>query len=305
MKRIVFTLLLICISLFCLSCEEKTPSPSESESESVTESIFTTENISESESTSESETVPDEKQPLLYQAHRGLSKHYPENTVPAFEAAILEGFKIIELDPAFTKDGMCILMHDKTLNRTCRNPDGSKLTNEISLTDITYSELLDYDAGIFKGEKFKGTKVPLLSEACAIAKSGGVTLKLDNKIRNFTDGQLEVIFKLAEEYPETVTFTCKSVDFVKKVLKRIPGATIHYDGTITENILKDLKSSVGTNTLYIWISVDKADESSAAMIKQYGLLGIWTVTDISELSKAQSFGADVIETNGEVLPKMR
>ncbi len=305
MRRLTSITLLLCLLLLCISCQEKKPSEDIKTSESIQKSDSITESQTLPYNESESETDSSEKTSLIYQAHRGLSKHYPENTIPAFQGAIDEGFKIIELDPAFTKDGKCVLMHDKTMNRTCRLADGSKLPNEISLSDITYSELLNYDAGIFEGEKFKGTKVPLLSEACAVAKAGGVTLKLDNKIRNFSNDQLEVIFKLAEEYPDTVTFTCKSVDFAKKVIARLPGATIHYDGTVSENILKELKATVGDNTLYIWISVDKVNESSANLIKQYGILGIWTVKDISEVAIANSFGAEVIETNGEVLPRMR
>lgn len=55
-------------------------------------------------------------------AHRGLSKHYPENTLPAFEAAITaynDGIvDWLELDLCLTRDGQFIVIHDDTLNRT-------------------------------------------------------------------------------------------------------------------------------------------------------------------------------------------
>ena len=62
---------------------------------------------------------------MNFQAHRGVSTEYPENTMPAFIAAVEQGYTYIETDPLVTKDNVCVLMHDKTLNRTCRNDDGS------------------------------------------------------------------------------------------------------------------------------------------------------------------------------------
>ena len=50
-------------------------------------------------------------------AHRGLFKHAPENTLPAFAAAadLRLGF---ELDVRRTKDGHLVCVHDETLKRT-------------------------------------------------------------------------------------------------------------------------------------------------------------------------------------------
>ena len=39
------------------------------------------------------------------QAHRGVSTEYPENTMASFEAAVLQGYDVIELDPNYTADG--------------------------------------------------------------------------------------------------------------------------------------------------------------------------------------------------------
>ena len=78
---------------------------------------------------------------MLFQAHRGVSSEYPENTIPAFAAAARQGYQIIELDPLFTADGECVVFHDKTLNRTCRNSDGSEIADKIPLAELTFEEL--------------------------------------------------------------------------------------------------------------------------------------------------------------------
>ena len=53
---------------------------------------------------------------MIFQAHKGVSTEYPENTMPAFIAAVEQGYKIIELDVSVTKDGKFVLDELKQLN---------------------------------------------------------------------------------------------------------------------------------------------------------------------------------------------
>jgi len=50
-------------------------------------------------------------------AHRGLAGYFPENTIPAFEAALYAGADFIELDVVYTKDNRLLVMHDPYLHR--------------------------------------------------------------------------------------------------------------------------------------------------------------------------------------------
>lgn len=90
-------------------------------------------------------------------AHRGDQQLEPENTVPAFVAAVKAGAPQIEFDVQKTKDGKLVIMHDLTVDRTT-NGKGK-------IRDLTFAEIRALDAGIKKGEKFKGIKVPTLEEA--------------------------------------------------------------------------------------------------------------------------------------------
>ena len=49
---------------------------------------------------------------IRLQAHKGYSAAAPENTMTAFKAACDAGYAFIELDPKFTSDGVCVLIHD-------------------------------------------------------------------------------------------------------------------------------------------------------------------------------------------------
>ena len=42
----------------------------------------------------------------------------PENTLPAYKLASQKGFKYVECDVAFTSDGVAVLLHDSTIDRT-------------------------------------------------------------------------------------------------------------------------------------------------------------------------------------------
>ena len=51
-------------------------------------------------------------------AHRGDVRFFPENTLPAFTSAVAKGAHMIEFDVYLTSDGVPIIIHDNTLDRT-------------------------------------------------------------------------------------------------------------------------------------------------------------------------------------------
>lgn len=55
---------------------------------------------------------------VLVAAHRGNSRYYPENTMPAFESALTLDIDMIENDLHMTRDGQIIVMHDQKVDRT-------------------------------------------------------------------------------------------------------------------------------------------------------------------------------------------
>ncbi|MBR5539605.1 MAG: hypothetical protein IKU61_06870 [Clostridia bacterium] len=89
-------------------------------------------------------------------AHRGFNTIAPENSMPAFGAAVAMGAEEIEFDLWYTKDREIVSIHDSTLDRVS---DGYG-----KVYDYTYEELLAYDFGIKYGEKFKGLKILLFED---------------------------------------------------------------------------------------------------------------------------------------------
>lgn len=88
--------------------------------------------------------------------HRGMVQQYPENTMAAFKACVDAGISI-ELDVYLTKDGVPVVVHDATVDRTT-NGSGS-------VADLTLREIKQLDAGSWYDRKFKSERVPTFGEA--------------------------------------------------------------------------------------------------------------------------------------------
>lgn len=95
------------------------------------------------------------RSPLII-AHRGASAHAPENTIAAFDLAILMKADVIELDTKLTADGHVVVIHDQNVDRTT---NGSGKVNNMPL-----AELRELDAGSHFGEDFKNEHIPTLEE---------------------------------------------------------------------------------------------------------------------------------------------
>ena len=92
-------------------------------------------------------------------AHRGFKTVAPENTLPAFGAAIALGAPEIELDVRFTRDDVPVVCHDDRLDRVS---NGTGLVQ-----DFTFEEIRKLDAGVKFSPRFEGTKIPTFEEVLA------------------------------------------------------------------------------------------------------------------------------------------
>lgn len=97
-------------------------------------------------------------------AHRGSSGIAPENTLPAFRQGIKCGADFVELDYRHTSDGVPVAIHDATLDRTT---DARARWNlgSVRVEEKTAEEIRHLDAGAWFDAEYRGTKIPLVSEA--------------------------------------------------------------------------------------------------------------------------------------------
>ena len=113
---------------------------------------------------------------VLIIAHRGASAHAPENTLPAFEAALKTKCDLVELDYYHSADKVPVVFHDKDLDRTT-NAQAVLGKAKLEIDEVSLADLQRLDAGKwFKKGSFAGTKLPTLEESLAVIQAGKMTL---------------------------------------------------------------------------------------------------------------------------------
>jgi glycerophosphoryl diester phosphodiesterase len=89
-------------------------------------------------------------------AHRGASAYAPENTPAAFDLALEQGARDLELDVHLTADAHLVIIHDDTVDRTS---DGHG-----PVAAHTLAALRALDAGAWFDARFAGQRIPVLAE---------------------------------------------------------------------------------------------------------------------------------------------
>lgn len=248
---------------------------------------------------------------LQLQAHRGVCTEYPENTMSAFYGAVYQDYNIIELDPSVTSDGVFVILHDDTIERTARRADGTQIEETRKITEMAYEEAAAYEYGSWFSPKFAGEKLPLLQEVLMMAKKHQIQLKLDNKIWKIPQKYMEDFWKLLKEADMEIGVTCDNLERVKESVRKLPKVQIHYDGPITEMILKELKQSYCDPVVWVpvyskdtaWANVTFASKEFCKKIKEYARLGIWILSDYEIFDEVcEQYHPDVVETPGQIKP---
>ncbi|MBP87577.1 MAG: hypothetical protein CMJ64_12770 [Planctomycetaceae bacterium] len=132
-------------------------------------------------------------EPPIPVAHRGLLRHAPENTLPAF-AACLELGMGVELDIRTSRDGHPVILHDDSVERTTNGSNKS-------IRDLTLKEVRQLDAGGWFDPAFAGVRVPTLEETLALVKAQkrGATIVALN-VKQLTPAGEAKLVSLVEKY---------------------------------------------------------------------------------------------------------
>lgn len=126
---------------------------------------------------------------FLY-AHRGASAEAPENTLAAFRWALDAGADGVELDVHLSADGVPVVIHDETLERTT---DGEGL-----VAACTVDVLQRLDAGSWFAPHFAGEPLPTLDETLQLL-AGRARLNLE--VKDACAGT--AVIALLRRYPQT------------------------------------------------------------------------------------------------------
>ncbi|GBD10437.1 Glycerophosphodiester phosphodiesterase [bacterium HR23] len=226
-------------------------------------------------------------------AHRGAMAYAPENTLAAYTLALQQGAEAIELDVHLSQDGVPVVIHDHTLERTT---NGKGLVG-----DHTFAELRALDAGGWFGSAFAGQRILALGEVLAWAQ-GRIYLKIELKTlpMRYLGIEEKVLALLKkwdmEEQVEVFSFDHPCVRRFKALAPHIP-VGVCYTGDVGDHVaLARYASAEVLHPQWMGISQEVVEKAHSA-----GLwVDAWTVNDPQVAKTLADWGVDFLKTDDPV-----
>ena len=226
--------------------------------------------------------------------HRGYSATAPENTIPAYELSVTNGYKYVECDVSFTSDGVPMLLHDSTIDRTS-NGSGT-------LSQMTYDQVRQYDFGSWKSSAYAGTVIPTLAEFLDFCADNDLHpyIELKNNA-TYTQAQIEGIVDMVELYG--LKGKCTYISFSSTYLQYVK----NYDdearlGFVVSSVSSStISTAVGLRTGKNSVFLDSSSYGSSviASCKAANLpLEAWTFTSLSSAATLNAYISGATANSG-------
>lgn len=125
-------------------------------------------------------------------AHRGAAGLAPENTLAAIRVGLAHHAPYIEIDVQRSADGVLVVIHDETIDRTSngRGP----------VRDLSWAELRRLDAGSYFDPRFTGEAIPTLAEVMLLLQDKPAKLVIEIKDPHFYPAISQQILALLAEH---------------------------------------------------------------------------------------------------------
>ena len=212
------------------------------------------------------------REPLII-GHRGASAVAPENSIAAFEAAINAGADGIEFDVRLSREGVPVIIHDDTLQRT------HGLRRRVA--DLAAEEL-------------KSVGVPSLRDLFELMAQNDLLLCLE--IKGSSAQLAERCCELVHEFSfeNRVIVECFDLDVLKLV--DLKAAALFEPRIYTDQRVIDRALEVGASVLALHHRLAKPALVEKAILAGFTVV-VWTVDDPAWLPRAQALGIEALITN--------
>lgn len=244
--------------------------------------------------------------PLII-GHRGASGSAPENTLAAFALAFEEGADGVEFDVRLARDGVPVVIHDATLDRTARRAGRvSGLTsNELSGVDVgTWFNLTSRHAA---RESFERERVPTLAQVFELIAEKARAVYVELKFES-AEAHEPLVARVVEEIRRhrledravVESFRLEAVKSVRRVAPDLCTAAL-FERTLSKPLpsprrIIEQAVECGANELAL-----QSHLVSDSLIRAAGRAGLralaWTVDEPSWAMRARELGLCAIITN--------
>ncbi len=225
----------------------------------------------------------------MIMAHRGFSAEAPENTLPAFQKCIDEGFSAAELDVQMLADGTIIVMHDDNLKRTTGV--------DKNVWEVTYDEIKNLDNGAFFNPEFEGTKICTLDEAIKLAASAKDKLYLNIEIKRngHDDGIAEKVVQiiLDNNYLNYCDITSQDYSTLEEVREINPYVLTAYTSVIGIGNIESLEAADIISIQETFATYENIERIHNAGKRVF----VWTINEQDTMEQLANLNVDAILTN--------
>lgn len=224
-------------------------------------------------------------------AHRGYSVGAPENTLPAYRLAKKHGFNYVECDVSFTSDGVPVLLHDATIDRT------SSGTGNISA--LAYNAVKALDFGSWFSSAYAGTKIPTFEEFIALCRSIGLRPYVELKAG--TEAQIKGLVDTVIRYGmrEETTWIAFAAAYLEYVKDKDDHARL---GLVVNEVTADVIATAQSlqtehNEVFIDCAYNAATVGAELCIAARVPMEVWTVNDESTIKALDPYVSGVTSDN--------
>ena len=243
--------------------------------------------------------------PSMIMAHRGESEYCPENTVPAFAAAVAGGFGF-ECDLWLSNDGVIFITHDARIGGKKGHAAHGWATNM-----VWHGSLEKSDVGLWKAPEWTGTRMPTIDDVLPWAGDGHeIELHVCDSRTNLILPKLkEALLRHPNATPQNVRINVswRGRGWVHGNLPeyRCTSNGLLRDGWRVTDKPLDVKSIVEgigpAGQIGVWSPRWDEDLLTSEMIELAHRKGVrvcvWTVNDAASAWAALGRGVDVIMTD--------
>ncbi len=234
-------------------------------------------------------------------AHRGSSAAFPENTLPAFSAAVSIGIGYLELDVWGSRDGRIFVHHDETLDRTCGDPRRicEVDSTELAALDAGYGFTMDGRIFPFRGQ---GISPPLLEDVLRSFPQVRVNIEIKQNEPPVEKEVLEVVKKTGSEDRVLLASEKDAVlQRMRKICGPIPtgmsaGEAAGFFGWVKGGCSASYRPPGAALQIPEEYGIVKlVTEETVAAAHAAGLeVHVWTVNQLSDMRRLLSVGVDGI-----------
>ena len=226
----------------------------------------------------------------LVTSHAACKGHAPENTLQGIEAALRLGADAIEIDVHCTSDGVPVLLHDATVDRTT---DGTG-----SIHDMTLEQAKALDAGARQFvPRFSGERIPTLAEVLDLTK-GKALLQIEVKQQDIERTVAEAVRQAdALAWCEVHSFWPQIVQRMRVEEARMACALLT-DGRRVSDWDDFFGFALSLNAQGVSVHYERAtpDVVRRGQLRSLTFM-VWTVDDEADISRMAEAGVDSICSN--------